>query len=256
MTAHLKQSCEVHRLTSWVWNVPRQSEFLLQKFADSQSVLWTFSSWQCWGRCQLKKEFRFLVGISHMNGWVCSRFLMMPPFKFSIMYVSHVGFQMEADYLPLGFSFTDSANFGDFTLLFVRGQLRNVQSFKRHVPNCYSAHYSFCFAMSLLSSPLSFALKSLKCLHCKTNLIVTYLPSNLKILVFHKQVDFLCSFLLGAKLNLVKMILNNVSIWKLKVTISKFLLVPYKIPWWRCSEHWDGFINQSWLTMCTFFLLQ
>ena len=191
-----------------------------------------------------------------MNGWVCSRFLMMPPFKFSIMYVSHVGFQMEADYLPLGFSFTDSANFGDFTLLFVRGQLRNVQSFKRHVPNCYSAHYSFCFAMSLLSSPLSFALKSLKCLHCKTNLIVTYLPSNLKILVFHKQVDFLCSFLLGAKLNLVKMILNNVSIWKLKVTISKFLLVPYKIPWWRRSEHWDGFINQSWLTMCTFFLLQ
>ena len=192
---------------------------------DSQSVLWTFSSWQCWGRCQLKKEFRFLVGISYMNGWMCSQFLMMPHFRFSIMYVSHVGFQMEADYLPLGFSFTDSANFGDFTLLFVRGQLRNVQSFKRHVPNCYSAHYSFSFAMSSLSyaSALSFALKSLKCLHCKTNLVVTYLPSNLKILVFHKQLDFLCSFLLGAKLNLVKMILNNVSIWKLKVTISKFL---------------------------------
>ena len=108
--------------------------------------------------------------------------------------------------------------------------------------NCYSAHYSFCFAMSLLSPPL----KSLKCLHCKTNLAVTDAPSNLKILVLHKQLDFWCSFLLGAKLNLVKMILNNVhvSIWKLKVTISKFLQVPNKIPWWRSSEHWDGFINQ------------
>ena len=161
---------------------------------------------------------------------MCLRFLVMPHFKFSIMYVSHIGFQMEADCLPLGFSFTDSANFGDFILLIVRGQLRNVQSFKRHVPNCYSAHYSFCFAMSLLSSPLRFALKSLKCLHCKTNSVATYFPSNLKIPIFHKQLDFLCSFLLGAKLNLVKMILNNVSIWKLKVTISKFLLVPYKIP--------------------------
>lgn len=182
-----------------------------------------------------------------MNGWMCSRFLMMPHFKFSILYVSHIGFQMEADYLPLGFWW--------FHTVVVRGQLRNVQSL-RHVPNCYSAHYSFFFEMSLLSSPLSFALKSFKCLHCKTNLVVTYLPSNLKILVFHKRLDFLCSFLLGAKLNLVKMILNNVSIWKLKVTISKFLLVPYKIPWWRSSEHWDGFINQSWLTTCTFFLSQ
>ena len=138
---------------------------------------------------------------------MCSQFLTMPHFKFSITNVSHVGFQMEADYLPLGFSFTDNANFGDFTLLFVRGQPRNVQSFKRHVLNCYSAHYSFCFAMSLLSSLLSFALKSLKCLHCKTNLAVTYLPSKLKILVLHKLLDFLVQFPFGCFL-----ILNNVSI--------------------------------------------
>ena len=58
------------------------------------------------------------------------------------------------------------------------------------------------------------------------------------------------------KINSVKMTLNNVSFLKLKVTISKFQLVAYKIPWWRTSEHWDGFINQSWQTKCTFFLLQ
>lgn len=52
---------------------------------------------------------------------MCSWFLMMPHFKFSIMYVSHVGFQMGADYLLLGFSFTDNADVGDFTQLFVRG---------------------------------------------------------------------------------------------------------------------------------------
>ena len=75
----------------------------------------------------------------------CVQFLMMSHFKFSITYVSHIGFQMEADYLPLGFSFTDNTNFADFTLLFVRRQVRNVQSFKRHVLNCYSAHYSFFF---------------------------------------------------------------------------------------------------------------
>ena len=131
---------------------------------------------------------------------MCSRFLMMPHFKFSITYVSHVGFQTEAVYLPLGFSFTDNTNFGDFTLLFVRGQLRYVQSFKRHMLNCYSAHYSFCFAMSSLSSLLSFALWSLKCLHCKTNLAVTYLPSKLKVLVLHKQLDFLVHFPFGCKI--------------------------------------------------------
>ena len=236
--------------------VPRQSDFQLQKFADSQSVLWTFSSWQCWGRCQLREEFRFWVGISYMNGWMCSRFLMMPHFKFSITYVSHIEFQMEEDYLPLGFSFTDNTNVGDFTLLFVRGQLRNVQSFKRHVLSCYSAHYSFCFAMSSLSSPLSFVIRSLMCLHCKTNLAVTYLPSKLKILVIHKQLDFLVQFPFGCKIKFGQMILNNISTWKLKVTISKFLLVTDKIPWWRNSKHWDGFINQSWQTACTFFLLQ
>ena len=99
--------------------------------------------------------------------------------------------------MPLGFSFTDNANFCDFTLLFVRRYLRNVQ---RHVLNCYSAHNSFCFAMSLLSSPLNFALKSLKCVHCKTNLAVTYLPSNLKMLVLHKQLDFLVQFPFGCKI--------------------------------------------------------
>ena len=134
-----------------------------------------------------------------MNGWMCSRLLMMPHFKFSITYVSQVEFQKEADYLLLGFSITDKASFGDFTLLFVRGQLRNVQSFKRHVPNCHSAHYSFCFAMSFLSSLLSFALKSLKCFHCKTNLAVTNLSSNLKILVLHKQLDFLLQFSFGCR---------------------------------------------------------
>ena len=125
-----------------------------------------------------------------MNGWMCSRFLMMSHFKFSIT-VSHIGFQMEADYLPLGFSFTDNTNFADFTLLFVRRQLRNVQSFKRHVLKCYSAHYSFYFAMSLLSSQLSFALNSLKCLHCKTNLAVNCL---------NKQLDFLVQFPFGCKI--------------------------------------------------------
>ena len=155
-----------------------------------------------------------------MNGLMCSQFLMMSHFKFSTTYVSHIGFQMEADYLLLGFSFTDNTNFADFPLLFVRRQIRNVQSFKRHVLNCYSAHYSFCFVMSMLSSPLGFVLKYLKCLHCKTNLAVTCLSSQ----------TFWCNFLLGAKLNLVKMIFYNISIWKLKVTISKFLRVPNKIP--------------------------
>ena len=112
-----------------------------------------------------------------MNGLMCSQFLMMSHFKFSTTYVSHIGFQMEADYLLLGFSFTDNTNFADFPLLFVRRQIRNVQSFKRHVLNCYSAHYSFCFVMSMLSSPLGFVLKYLKCLHCKTNLAVTCLSS-------------------------------------------------------------------------------
>ena len=32
------------------------------------------------------------------------------------------------------------------------------------------------------------------CLHCKTNLAVTYLPSKLKILVMHKQLDVLVQF--------------------------------------------------------------
>ena len=40
------------------------------------------------------------------------------------------------------------------------------------------------------------------------------------------------------------------------VTMSKFQPTAYKIPWWRSSECWDGFINQSWQTTCTFFLSQ
>ena len=38
------------------------------------------------------------------------------------------------------------------------------------------------------------------CLHCKTNLAVTYLPSKLKILVMHKQLDFLVLFPFGCKI--------------------------------------------------------
>ena len=52
------------------------------------------------------------------------------------------------------FSFSDHANFIDFTLLFYSGQLRDEQSFKTHALNYYSAHYlDFFFATSSL--PLS-----------------------------------------------------------------------------------------------------
>ena len=38
------------------------------------------------------------------------------------------------------------------------------------------------------------------CLHCKTNLAVTYLPSKLKMLVMHKQLDFLVQFPFGCEI--------------------------------------------------------
>ena len=39
-------------------------------------------------------------------------------------------------------------------------------------------------------------------MHCKTNLAVTYLPSKLKILVMHKQLDFLVQFPFGCEIKL------------------------------------------------------
>ena len=46
--------------------------------------------------------------------------------NFSITFISSVDFQMETT----GFPFPDHAYFDDFTLLFSRGRLRNVQNFK------------------------------------------------------------------------------------------------------------------------------
>ena len=55
--------------------------------------------------------------------------------NFSIAFISSVDFQMETT----GFPFPDHAYFDDFTLLFSRGRLRNVQSFKTHVlSHCFS----------------------------------------------------------------------------------------------------------------------
>ena len=84
----------------------------------------------------------------------------------------------------------------------------------------------------MLSSPLGFALKSLKCLHCKTNLAVTYLPSNLKILVLHTQLDFLVQFPFGCKIKFGQNDLKQCTCIYLEAQgyNSKFLLVPNKIP--------------------------
>ena len=49
--------------------------------------------------------------------------------------------------LPLGFPFLDHTNFDDSTLLFCRGQLRNVHSFKMHMPSYCSAHWIFCLVL-------------------------------------------------------------------------------------------------------------
>ena len=51
---------------------------------------------------------------------------------------------------PSGFTFSEQANFGEFTLLFCRGRLRNVPSFKTLLLSYYSTHYIFCFATSSL----------------------------------------------------------------------------------------------------------
>ena len=88
VTAHQKQTCEINRLTSWVWNVLRQSYFLLQKLVDSQSVQGTISSWLHEWRHRLKNEFYFF------------------------------GMETETDYFLLGFLFTDHTNFGDLKLFF------------------------------------------------------------------------------------------------------------------------------------------
>ena len=47
--------------------------------------------------------------------------------------------------LPSGFLFSDHENFGDFVLLFCRGQLINVQKFKEHVLSYCSGHYIYYF---------------------------------------------------------------------------------------------------------------
>ena len=45
-------------------------------------------------------------------------------------YVDNVEIQMENKYFPR-FPFADGANFGDFTLLFCRGRLRNICILRR-----------------------------------------------------------------------------------------------------------------------------
>ena len=49
--------------------------------------------------------------------------------------------------MPLGFPFLDHTNFDDSTLLFCKGQLRNVHSFKMHMPSYCSAHWIFCLVL-------------------------------------------------------------------------------------------------------------
>ena len=44
------------------------------------------------------------------------------------------------------------SNLGNFTLLFGRARLTNVQSFETHELNSCSAHKIFCYAMSSLPS--------------------------------------------------------------------------------------------------------
>lgn len=100
VTVPKKQTCEIYRLTSWVWNVLRQSYFLLQKLVDSQSVQGTISSWLHEWRHRLKNEFYFF------------------------------GMETETDYFLLGFLFTDHANFGDLKLFFQRTAMKCIKSYK------------------------------------------------------------------------------------------------------------------------------
>ena len=59
---------------------------------------------------------------------MCSQFLATLQFNFSITYASCAEFHEETLIINC-----DHSNFGDFTLLFFRRQLRNVQSMKSHV---------------------------------------------------------------------------------------------------------------------------
>ena len=70
VTGHLKQTCQVQVLNYWFWNMLRQSDFALQKFANTKSTPRTFSSKelrQCRGRRHLKNVFIFYVKFC---GWL------------------------------------------------------------------------------------------------------------------------------------------------------------------------------------------
>ena len=92
------------------------------------------SELQCRERHRFKKiECLFLNRIRewlHVFTSLTAKYL-----NFSITFISSVDFQMETT----GFPFPDHVYFDDFTLLFSRGRLRNVQNFKTHVlSHCFS----------------------------------------------------------------------------------------------------------------------
>ena len=75
----------------------------------------------------------YIFSTNFAKGWVCLPSLTAPHLNFSILCVSSVEFQMENLRIYC-------ENLGDFTLLFYRGRLRNVQSFRTHVLSYCSAH--------------------------------------------------------------------------------------------------------------------
>lgn len=54
------------------------------------------------------------------------------------------------------FSFSDHANFGNFTLTFCRVRLLNLQSSTNHVLSYRPTHQTFCFSSSSFPSPSQF----------------------------------------------------------------------------------------------------